>query len=217
MGTREKTIIAALTEDHITRITGISKGQLRAWDRRGFFVPKYAYDDRGVAYSRIYSFKDAVGLKTLATVRSRHHIGIARLEKLAEEMEKDGIHHWAEAKVWVINGELSYLRPGLKKEVMGVDTKQLAMLDIIEVIEEVTAKIEELKKRKLEAYGQVERQKFVARNSWVIAGTRIPTAAIRRYADAGFTNKQIMEEYPTLTMEDVQAALDHEKGLAKSA
>jgi hypothetical protein len=42
-----------------------------------------------------------------------------------------------------------------------------------------------LQKRDTAQVGHVEKQKHVARNSSVIAGTRIPTAAIRRYREAG--------------------------------
>lgn len=216
METNAKIVVAALSEGQVVAITGLSKGQLRAWDKRGFFVPRYAYEDRSSAYSRIYSFKDAVGLRTLARLRAKHRISIARLERLAGKMELDGIEHWADARVWVIKGEPHYLRPSVD-EVEGFETGQLAMLPIIDVIHEVTDKVESLKKRNAETIGQVERQKFVARNSWVLSGTRIPTAAIRRFVDAGYTKKEILEEYPTLTDTDIEAALLHEKGLAKSA
>ncbi|WP_269583264.1 DUF433 domain-containing protein [Roseibium sp. Sym1] len=209
-------VVAALSEDQVSKITELSKGQLRAWDRRGFFVPRYAYDNRSVAYSRIYSFRDAVGLRTLAKLRSTYKIRLARLENLAKEMEKDGISHWADARVWVVKGEPHYLRPK-QNEVKGAETGQLAMLPIIDVIEEVKSRVEDLKKRSQETIGKVERHKYIARNSWVISGTRIPTATIRRYHEAGFTSAQILEEYPTLTEADIVAALAHEKELALSA
>lgn len=216
MTKNDSSVIAALTEDHIVKITGLSKGQLRAWDRRGFFVPQFAYDDRSSAYSRVYSFKDAVGLKTLATLKNRYHFGIDRLSKLAKEMEKDGISHWADARVWVLKGEPHYYRPGYN-EVKGSETGQLAIFAIIDVIDEVKSKIEDIKRRPIESIGKVERQKFVARNSWVVSGTRIPTATIRRYIDAGFSKDFIIKEYPTLKVDDIDAALWHEKLLAKSA
>lgn len=217
MEKRDSTVVAALTEGHIIRITGLSKGQLRAWDRRGFFVPRHAYDDRSKAYSRIYSFKDAVGLRTLARLRAtRYRIGLVRLESLAKEMQKDGISHWADAKVWVVKGEPHYMRPG-KSEIKGAETGQLAMLPIIDVIDEVRSRVEDLKKRAADSIGHVQRDRFVARNSWVVAGTRIPTATIRRYVEAGFSHNEILEEYPALTIKDIEAAMDHEKELVKSA
>ena len=91
------------------------------------------------------------------------------------------------------------------------------MVPIIDVINDVMTRVEELKKRDEQQHGHIERNKYVARNSAVIAGTRIPTAAIRRFKEAGYTVEQIIKQYPTLTQEDVQAALAHEEGLARSA
>ena len=44
----------------------------------------------------------------------------------------------------------------------------------------------------------------------MIAGTAIQVASIKAYADAGYTVQQIIEEYPTLTERDVEAALAHD-------
>lgn len=75
----------------------------------------------------------------------------------------------------------------------------------------------DLRVRKSDQLGQIERHKFVVRNASVIAGTRIPTAAIRRFREAGYSVDQIIRQYPTLTKEDVDAAIAHEEGLARSA
>jgi len=44
-------------------------------------------------------------------------------------------------------------------------------------------------------------------NAPVLAGTRIPTSAIREFAAAGYNTAAILREYPTLTAKDVAAAL----------
>jgi len=54
----------------------------------------------------------------------------------------------------------------------------------------------------------------VSHNRPVIAGTRIPTSAIKSFNDAGYTVDEIIEEYPDLTPEDVKAALDYEADAA---
>jgi uncharacterized protein (DUF433 family) len=51
----------------------------------------------------------------------------------------------------------------------------------------------------------------VSHNAWVVAGTRIPVAAIRRFKDAGYSVDQIIQEYPDLTPQDVEAALAHQE------
>lgn len=212
----QSTVVAALTEEQVARITGLSKGQLRAWDTRGFFQPRYAYDDRKSAYSRIYSFKDAVGLKTIQTLKSQYRIGFKKLEEVAEELRTRGYEHWADTKLYVVKKKVHFHDPRTN-QVESLEDGQFAMLPIIDVIEDVTEKVVALKARNSSKVGHIERNKFVARNSWVVAGTRIHTAAIRRYREAGFSISQILDEYPALRREDVEAALDHEKGLAKSA
>ncbi|WP_292509475.1 DUF433 domain-containing protein [Mesorhizobium sp.] len=92
---------------------------------------------------------------------------------------------------------------------------QYAMLPVIDVITDMTEKVTKLKERSKTQLGHVDRNKFTMRNSWVVSGTRIPTATIRRYADAGFSEDHILKEYPTLTREDIREALKHEKRLAK--
>ncbi|UVK47542.1 DUF433 domain-containing protein [Mesorhizobium sp. AR07] len=209
-------VIAVFTEDHAVRLTGLTKGQLRAWDRRGFFVPRHAYEKRAEAYSRIYSFKDIVGLKTLSVLRNGHHISFQELKRVAAKLIRRGYEHWADTKLYVVKKVVHFLDPNTSK-VESLRDGQYAMLPIIDVISDVSAKVLELKKRDTSQIGHVDRHKFTMRNSWVISGTRIPTATIRRYAEAGFSEDHIMREYPSLTREDIQEALRHEKGLAKSA
>lgn len=209
-------VVAALTEDHVERATGITKGQLRAWDRRGFFKPKYAYDDRRAAYSRIYSFKDVVGLKTIATLRAKYKIGFKKLGEVAERLKGKGFDHWADTTLYVIKKNVHFKDP-TTGNVESLHDGQLAMLEIIDVINDVTEKVTQLKNRSIEKVGKVERSKFVSRNSWVVSGTRIPTATIRRYSDAGYSLEEIREEYPALSHDDILAALKHENAMEKSA
>jgi uncharacterized protein (DUF433 family) len=51
----------------------------------------------------------------------------------------------------------------------------------------------------------------------VIAGTRIPIGAIVNFSKAGYSPEQIVGEYPTLTIRDVEAALKHAEKLTRAA
>lgn len=57
--------------------------------------------------------------------------------------------------------------------------------------------------------GCISRHPQIKRNAWVIAGTRIPVAAIKRFDEDGYTTPEIIAEYPDLTESDVRAALAH--------
>jgi uncharacterized protein (DUF433 family) len=212
----QSSLIAAFSEEHAVHLTGLSHGQLRSWDRAGFFQPRYAYEDRRVPYSRVYSFQDVVGLRTIAVLMKDYRISFQKLRKVAEELARRGYDHWADVKLYVVNGQVHFRRPA-SNDIEGVWDGQLAMVPVIDVINDVEARVQALKKRDDSQLGHVERSKYVARNSAVIAGTRIPTATIRRFKEAGYSVEQIIKQYPTLTPEDVQAALAHEEGVARSA
>lgn len=209
-------VIQAFSEDHVERLSGLTKGQLRRWDRADFFPPQYAYEDRHVPYSRIYSFKDVVGLRTIAVLMKEHRVSFQELRKVAGELVKRGYGHWADLKLYVVKRQVHFQKPGTN-DIEGVWDGQLALVPIIDVINDVEERVRSLQKRQTSQIGHVERHRHIVRNSPVIAGTRIPTATIRRFREAGYSKSQIMKQYPTLTAEDVDAALAYEDGLAQSA
>jgi uncharacterized protein (DUF433 family) len=204
------------TDEHVSLLTGLSKWQLRTWDKLGFFVPRFAHEDRFSPFSRIYSFKDVVGLRTIAVLMKEYHVSLHELQRVATELIKRGYSHWAELKLYVVKKQVHFRRPG-SQDVEGVWDGQLAMLNIIDVIADVEKRVENLRKRKDDQRGRIEQHKYVVRNAPVIAGTRIPTAAIRRFHEAGYSVEQIIRQYPTLSEEDIKAALAFEEGLAKTA
>lgn len=213
---KNEVTIEVFGEDHVCRLTGLTRGQLRSWDRAGFFQPRYAYEDRSSPYSRVYSFRDVVGLKTISVLRHDHRVSVQELKKVAKELIRKGYKHWADTKLYVMKKQVYFQHPGTTK-VEGVWDGQLAMLPIIDVIDDVKAGVHKLSVRSSKDRGKVEQHKFVARNSPVIAGTRIPTASVRRYYEAGYSVDEIICEYPSLTKKDVRAALKYEEQLAKSA
>lgn len=202
--------IRAFTDEQVVRLTGLTKGQLRAWDRKEFFAPQYAYEDRGVPYSRIYSFRDVVGLRTIYKLMTEYDVSHQQLRKAAAELVRRGYSHWADTKIYVVKGEIHFQPPG-EKHAESLRDGQLAMIPIIDVIHDVQARVNDLNTRSRAKRGKIEQHKYVARNAPVVAGTRIPTAAIRRFREDGYTIAQIVKQYPSLTPADVRAALAFEK------
>jgi uncharacterized protein (DUF433 family) len=209
-------VLTAFSEDHVVRLTGLSRWQLREWDRLAFFAPHYAYEDRRQPYSRIYSFKDVIGLRTISVLMKEYHVSFQELKKVAARLVKRGYKHWADLKLYVVKGQVHFQHPK-SQDVEGVWDGQLAMLPVIDVINDLQKRVADLQNRTQDQIGQIERRKHVMRNASVLAGTRIPTAAIRRFHEAGYSTEQILKQYPTLTAEDVSAALAYEEGLARSA
>ncbi len=83
-------------------------------------------------------------------------------------------------------------------------------LPMARVESEMRRAVEQQQQRKPQEFGQIERHRGVQGNAWVVAGTRIPTAAIWSFHAAGYTVDQIIEQYPHLTRADVERAIAHE-------
>src|SRR3546814_171019 len=122
-----------------------------------------------------------------------YRVSLQELRKVAEELVRRGYDHWADLKLYVVKRQVHFQEPG-RREVEGVWDGQFAMLPVIDVIADVESRVSELQHRSADQRGHVERHKFVMRNASVVAGTRIPTAAIRRYHEAGYSINQILRE-----------------------
>lgn len=210
-------VIAAFSEDHVERLTGLTKRQLRYWDRTGFFVPAYADEDRRLAYSRLYSFKDVVALRTLSVLRKQYAVPLQHLRKVAEKLSHLENGLWTRITLYVLNRRVVFDEPGSNQMRDVVSGQYVIGIPLERIISDTTRDVRKLYERPAEKRGRIERCKHVNRNEWVVAGTRIPTAAIRRFHEAGYSMDEIIVEYPDLTKSDIQAALAHEEKLRAAA
>jgi uncharacterized protein (DUF433 family) len=210
----EENVIRAFSEDHVMRLSGLSKTQLRYWDKTDFFAPSYS--KRRGAYGRVYSFRDVVALRTLSMLRNEHKISLQHLRKVAEKLSHLGDKLWADTTLYVLNKEVQFHEPETGK-VRGVLSGQYTAIPLVSIMNDVSKRAEKLKGRQSDRVGMVERHRHIAHNAWVIAGTRIPTRMIKSFRDAGYSIAQIKKEYPTLTTEDIRAALEHEEKESSSA
>ena len=211
-----QSIIAAFSEDQVERLTGLSKAQLRYWDRTEFFAPKFAEEDRRRAYSRLYSFTDVVALRTISVLRNQHNVPLQHLRKVAEKLShlKDDL--WTRTKLYVLGRKVIFHEPGTGRPREIVSGQYVIGVLLKTIVADTKKDVEKMHRRDPSKVGHIERSRFVNHNSWVIGGTRIPTAAIRRFKEAGYTNAQILKEYPDLKPRDIAAALLHEEQLKES-
>jgi DNA-binding transcriptional MerR regulator len=203
--------IAAFTEEQVERLTGLTASRLRYWDRTKFFVPSYADENRRTAYSRIYSFKDVAALRTISVLRRQHNVPLQYLRKVGAELRQLADDGWIKFSLYVLGKTVIFHDPetGQPREIIGhqyvVPSVPLAV-----VFSDTKRDVADLAKRPNSAIGQIKKNRYINHNTAVIAGTRIPTSAIKRFKDAGYSVEEIIREYPDLTPRDVEAALAHE-------
>jgi uncharacterized protein (DUF433 family) len=201
-------VITALTAEQVENLTGLSSAQLRDWDREGFFAPTYAADNRRSPYSRIYSFEDLVGLRTLSILRKQERVPMSHLREVAKALAEHSHRPWSDLVLYVLNREVHFQNPATGK-IEGATSGQHAIpIKLSSIMDDMRERAERLKQRDASTVGQVARHRYIAHNARVIAGTRIPIESVRSLSAAGYTVEQIMDEYPSLQARDVQAALD---------
>jgi DNA-binding transcriptional MerR regulator len=211
-------LIGAFSEHHVERLTKLTKAQLRYWDRTGFFQPEYAESERRSPYGKVYSFRNVVALRTLGTLRNVHNVSLQHLRQVAEKLShmKDSL--WTRTTLYVAKRRVHVVL-GKGKPPIDPTTGQYAIESIAlkAVIADVVRESEGLRSRDPSTIGKIVRNRFVSHNAWVVAGTRIPTRAIKNFSESGYDVAAIIEEYPDLTAADVMAALAHPEGPAKVA
>ena len=203
-------VIAALSEDQVERITGLTKRQLRYWAKTGFFKPSFVEGNPRLPYSRFYSFKDLVGLCTLEILRVQNSVPLQHLRVVAEKLSHLGDDLWSSTTLFVVDRKVVLVNTETKTQEEVVSGQYLLGIPLMKIIEDTYHDVKALRQRAPESIGQVGRSRGVLRNAWVVTGTRIPVHAIKSFHGHGYSVSEIIDEYPDLTLEDVEAALNHD-------
>jgi uncharacterized protein (DUF433 family) len=205
-----KSVVAAFSEDQASRLSGVSQAQLRYWDKTDFFRPSLALDDRNAPFSRVYSFRDLINLKALNSLRNDYGVSLPHLRDVRCKLGTLPEAKWAATTLYVINKRVVWVEPGtvLPQEV--ASGQYVASVVLSELVAKAKCEIESYAGRSDAKRGKIERHRYIAHNAPVVAGTRIPVSAIKRFVAAGYGKAQIVREYPSLTEEDIDAALAYE-------
>lgn len=203
--------LAAFTADNVCRLTGLSARQVGYWAKTSFFSPTLLDDYKRRAFGKIYSFRDVVGLRTISILRNEHGVPLQELRRVGEWLSKEHDTPWSSLQFALRGRKVVFYEPesGIAVEPRGAGQEVLpiALEPIAAEMRDASARLLE---RRTEQLGQIDRNRYVVHNAWVVAGTRIPTSAIWNFHQAGHTAQEIIKEYPRLTVADVTAAIEHE-------
>jgi uncharacterized protein (DUF433 family) len=204
--------LAAFTAEHVCRLTGLSARQLGYWDKTEFFSPTLLDDHRRRAFGRIYSFRDLVGLRTIAILRNVHRLPLQELRRVGEWLKERHDTPWSSLRFALKGKTAVFIDPavGVAVEPKGAGQEVLSVA-LQPIADDMRQAADRLKERTPEQIGHVTRNRYVVHNAWVVAGTRIPTQAVWHFHEAGYSPKDIIAEYPRLTPSDIAAAIEFER------
>ncbi len=152
-------VIRAFSANHVVRLTSLSQAQLRYWDNTRFFRPRYAFENRRSPFSRVYSFQDVVGLRTLSHLRKIHKIPPQQLRKVARQLSEYRDRPWSELILYVLGKEVYFREPETER-IRGVLSGQYTLVHLESIIHDLTEEAEQLKLRSREQIGHIERHRL---------------------------------------------------------
>jgi len=202
-------VVAAFSEEQIGRMVGLAKGRLRYWARTDFFKPSFVEEDGRLPFSRFYSFKDVVALRTLEMLRVQNGVPLQHLRKVAEKLAHLKDELWTKTNLFVLNRKVIVVNPETDRPQEIVSGQYVLPIPLSKIIDDTRNDIVAFRSRPASTVGHVSRNRNIARNAWVVAGTRISVWSIIRLHEDGYTVDEIIDEYPDLTPEDIEAALAH--------
>jgi uncharacterized protein (DUF433 family) len=152
-----------------------------------------------------------VGLRTIALLRNTHRVPLQELRLVASWLSEHPADACSTLTFYVVGRRVYFDDPATGARLAARRRGQTVLpIEMQRVVQETRLDAARLRERTADQIGKIERHRYVVHNAPVIAGTRIPTAAVWNLHAAGFDAEAIIREYPRLTPDDVQAALAFE-------
>jgi uncharacterized protein (DUF433 family) len=201
----------AFTTDEVTCLTGLSSRTLRSWEESGISQASYIDERPHRPYRRLYTLLEVVSLRTLATLRRPHRVGVDGLRTVGAFLMRHRGTPVSSLRVQKEGQRVASVDAVKAPTAEDGLTHQGVSFDLDEMAHLIRMEAARLRERQPEDFGRVTRHRYVFHNAWVVAGTRIPTSAIIDFSEAGYSPEEIIREYPALRPVDVTAAIAHER------
>lgn len=195
----------AVTDKTARRLARISMRQLRYWEKTGLVVPSVRYQVSKGKTVRLYGFEDLLELLVAAELRHRPGISLQHIRRLVVFLRKRDFSAPLRELKFATHGNHIYVQYPDGSWSGDPDPEQLIFRQAVD-LDLVSARIQTAGARDPAMQGKVVTRRGVQGGKPIFAGTRIPVGTVQRYLQAGYTTDTIIEEYPTLTPADVEAA-----------
>jgi uncharacterized protein (DUF433 family) len=214
----------AFTTDQVIRLTGATRRKLDYWIATGLIKPEMEVG-RGRGRVRLFSFLNLLEVRIAVWLRGR--ISLQLIRKIVHRLRRRGLNRPLTKVVFGVV-ELTLTGGGSRDEVVMQmpDGRWEATIKPGQLIMELTVPIQRFSdsldaaiakdRARGKKVGHIEKRRGVLGATPVIAGTRVPTKAIRRLHNAGYSDRDILASYPGIKRADIDAAL-REEGRSRRA
>ena len=197
--------VIAFPDAKAARLARVSVGRLRYWEETQLVVPSVRREISPRNIVRLYSFQDMLALLVVAWLRTERDMSLQHIRRVVAHLYSRGYGApLRELKFATLGREIYFQHPDGSWE-GDLSPDQIILEETIR-LEPLRSRITRAVQRSADQVGQIVTRRGVMGSKPIFAGTRILVDTVRRYLEAGYDAAAIIEEYPSLTEADVEAA-----------
>lgn len=189
-----------LTRSKVATLAKVSERRLDYWENTGLLSTTVNRNLTGNRRVRLLNFTDAMTALVLAELRER--VSLQHVRQIVDHLQQLE-YRVTEVKFALAGNRVLFQLPdGSWGEVR--DPGQVVLHQVLD-LEPLRAALLGAGRRPEASVGHIERRRGSLGSKPVLAGTRIPVRAVQAYLANGSSVAEILEAYPSLTSEDVDA------------
>jgi uncharacterized protein (DUF433 family) len=193
----------AVTRAVAARIAGLTERQVDHWAGTGLIEPTVDTRLSPGRRVRLYGFVDLLALLVAAELKNRK-VSLQHIRAIVAHLQSRGYPSPLTQLRFATVGRNVYFMHEDGSWEGDLQPDQVVIHEVLN-LSLLRGRIVAGARRDSELSGRVERRRGAMGSKPVLAGTRVPVETVRRYLAAGRTVEQILESFPALTAEDVQA------------
>jgi uncharacterized protein (DUF433 family) len=193
----------SLPDKRAAEIAAISRQRLRYWEKTDLIIPdvERVISPRNVV--RLYSLPRVAELVVASELR-RQGVSLQHIRRIITHLREQGYEAPLREVRFALSGDRVLFQHTDGSWEDSRQPFQGVMWQVID-LEEIRARIRRRLSRSSSDAGVIETRRKVQASKPVFRGTRVPVEAVEGYLKAGKGIGEIMEAFPSLTEEDIEA------------
>ncbi len=194
----------AVPDKRAAEIAALSRQRLRYWGKTDLIAPDVERKISPRNVVRLYSLPRVVELVVASELR-KQGVSLQHIRRIIEHLRQQGYESPLREVRFALSGDRVVFQhtdgswEDSRRPFQGV------MWQVID-LEEIRTRVQGRLRRSSRDTGVIEKRRKVQASKPVFRGTRVPVEAVEGYLKAGKSAREIMEAFPSLTEEDIEAA-----------
>jgi uncharacterized protein (DUF433 family) len=194
--------LLAVARDTAAKIARLTYRRVDYWAETGLVAPSVDRKLNGHRRVRLYGFIDLLALAVAAELTERG-ASLQHVRQIVDRLKARGYERPLTELKYATVGRQIYFQLDDGTWEGGLRPDQIVFHEVLN-LQPIRNRISRAVARDEQQIGRIEERRGVHGSKPVLAGTRIPVAAVRRYLEAGRSTADVLEAYPDLTEADVE-------------